>query len=95
MQTPATTDEAVTERARRPLLIRVVAVVGGTIMVLAGLIGLLLPVVPGWLLIFAGLAVLATEFVWARRLLDTAKAKATNIKDKVQKPGAKKPGTAA
>ena len=95
MQTPATTDDEVLERARRPLLIRIVAVVAGTIMVLAGLIGLLLPVVPGWLLIFAGLAVLATEFVWARRLLDTAKAKAYNIKEKVQKPGAKKPGAAA
>lgn len=95
MQTPATTDEEVMERARRPLLIRIVAVVGGTIMVLAGVIGLLLPVVPGWLLIFAGLAILATEFVWARRLLDTAKAKASNIKEKVVKPGAKKPGAAA
>lgn len=95
MQTPATTEEEVMERARRPLLIRIVAVVGGTIMVLAGVIGLLLPVVPGWLLIFAGLAILATEFVWARRLLDTAKAKASNIKEKVVKPGAKKPGAAA
>ncbi len=95
MQTPVTTDEEVREGARRPLLIRIVAVVGGTIMVLAGLIGLLLPVVPGWLLIFAGLAILATEFLWARRLLDTAKAKASNIKEKVAKPGAKKPGAAA
>jgi uncharacterized protein YqgC (DUF456 family) len=47
------------------------------------LIGLLLPIVPGWLLIIAGLAILGTEFVWARRLLDTAKAKATDLKAKV------------
>lgn len=30
---------------------------------------------PGWLIVFAGLAVLATEFAWAGRLLDFARAK--------------------
>lgn len=96
MQVPtAPTDEEVIERVRRPLLIRIVAVVAGTILVLAGVIGLLLPIVPGWLMIIPGLAILATEFVWARRLLDTAKAKASDIKAKVSKPGAKKPGAAA
>jgi uncharacterized protein (TIGR02611 family) len=79
------------ERVRRPLLIRIVTVIGGTILVLAGIIGLFLPVVPGWLMIIPGLAILATEFVWARRLLDTAKAKASEVKSKVTKPGAKKP----
>ncbi|MGH8958757.1 MAG: PGPGW domain-containing protein [Acidimicrobiia bacterium] len=96
MQAPtAPTDEEVMERVRRPLFIRIAAVVAGTILVLAGIIGLLLPVVPGWLMIIPGLAILATEFVWARRLLDTAKAKASDIKAKVAKPGAKKPGAAA
>jgi uncharacterized protein (TIGR02611 family) len=28
---------------------------------------------PGWLIVFAGLAVLATEFVWAERLLAFAR----------------------
>jgi len=65
------------------MLIRAVAVIAGTVLVLAGLVGLLLPVVPGWLFIIPGLAILATEFVWARRLLDTAKTKATEIKSKV------------
>ena len=37
---------------------------------------------PG-LLIFAGLAILATEYVWARRLLAAAKAKANQAKDAV------------
>jgi hypothetical protein len=46
-------------------------------------------------LIIAGLAILATEFVWARRLLDTAKARAYDLKAKVGKPGTKKPGAAA
>ena len=30
---------------------------------------------PGWLIVFAGLALLATEFTWAQRLLDFAKSK--------------------
>ena len=50
---------------------------------MGGLVGLLLPIVPGWLLIIPGLAILGTEFVWARRLLDTAKAKATDLKAKI------------
>lgn len=60
-------------------------VIAGTILVLGGLIGLLLPVVPGWLMIIPGLAILATEFVWARRLLDTAKEKATQLQSKIPK----------
>jgi uncharacterized protein (TIGR02611 family) len=30
---------------------------------------------PGWLIVFAGLALLATEFAWAERLLNFARAK--------------------
>ena len=70
-------------RVRRPLVIRIFLVMVGTVLLLGGLIGLLLPVVPGWLLIIPGLAILGTEFVWARRLLDTAKAKASDLKAKV------------
>ncbi|CAN5142165.1 hypothetical protein BH18ACT5_BH18ACT5_17840 [soil metagenome] len=72
-----------TKAAKRPLLIRVVVVIVGTVLLLGGIIGLLLPVVPGWLLIIPGLAILATEFVWAARLLETAKTKANEIKAKV------------
>ena len=89
------TAEETAEARRRPLLVRIVVVIAGTILVVGGLIGLLLPVVPGWLLIIPGLAILATEFVWARRLLDTAKAKASDVKAKLPRPGAKKSGTAA
>lgn len=49
----------------------VVAVVGGAIIV-TGVVLLPLPG-PGWLIIFAGLAVLASEFVWAQRLLHFAR----------------------
>jgi uncharacterized protein (TIGR02611 family) len=40
----------------------------GLIVVVAGIILLPLPG-PGWLIIFAGIAIWATEFEWAERLL--------------------------
>jgi uncharacterized protein (TIGR02611 family) len=55
---------------RRPALRRVyrvaVGVLGGTIAV-GGLLFVPLPG-PGWLIVFLGLAILGTEFAWARRL---------------------------
>jgi uncharacterized protein (TIGR02611 family) len=55
---------------RRPALRRayrvIVAVLGGTIAVL-GLLLVPLPG-PGWLIAFLGLAILGTEFAWAKRL---------------------------
>ena len=44
-----------------------VAVVGGALVVL-GLVLVPLPG-PGWAIVFGGLAILAIEFVWARRLM--------------------------
>lgn len=70
-------------RIPRPLIVRIILVMVGTILLVGGLIGLLLPIIPGWLMIIPGLAILGTEFVWARRLLDTAKAKASELKAKV------------
>lgn len=46
----------------------------GTALVVTGLIMVPFPG-PGWLVVFAGLAVLATEFTWASRLLAFAKDK--------------------
>ena len=51
----------------------VVGVLGATVVVI-GFILIPLPG-PGWLIVFAGLAILATEFVWAERLLDFARRK--------------------
>lgn len=59
----------------------VVAVVGSTV-ILIGVALLVLPG-PGWVVIFAGLGILATEFVWARRLLQRARSSATSLYDKV------------
>lgn len=50
-----------------------VAVLGGAVVV----VGLVLVPAPGpgWLVVFAGLTVLATEFAWARRLLAHARGR--------------------
>lgn len=56
--------------ARHPrveIAYRVGVAVVGTIMALGGLVLVPLPG-PGWLIVFLGLAVLGTEFHWARRL---------------------------
>jgi uncharacterized protein (TIGR02611 family) len=50
-----------------------VGVLGAAIVVL-GLVLVPLPG-PGWLIVFLGLGILATEFVWAERALDYGKAK--------------------
>lgn len=50
-----------------------VTVVGGIVLV-AGIIMIPYPG-PGWLVVFAGLGILSTEYVWAKRLLDFAKGK--------------------
>lgn len=56
------------------LTYRVVVGVIGTAVVLGGIALIPLPG-PGWLIVFAGLALLATEFAWAGRLLDFARSK--------------------
>lgn len=55
----------------RLLYLVVVAVIGGAVS-LAGLALVPLPG-PGWLIVFLGLAILGTEFHWARRLTSWAK----------------------
>jgi uncharacterized protein (TIGR02611 family) len=52
----------------------------GLVLVAAGLVLLVLPG-PGILLVIAGLAVLATEYVWAQRALNFARRKGTEMKD--------------
>lgn len=52
------------QRHTKKVLIGVV----GSIVVLIGIVAIPYPG-PGWLIVFSGLAILATEFAWARRLL--------------------------
>ena len=63
---------------------RIAVTVVGVALVLAGLAGIVLPLLPGPLLIIGGLAVLATEYVWARRALAAAKRKAEQAQAKVR-----------
>lgn len=67
-----------------PLRWVVSASVGGTLVVL-GLSGLVLPVIPGIPLLVAGLAMLATEFAWAETLLNRTKHHASRAAEKVRR----------
>lgn len=49
-----------------------VGVMGGLVL-LVGIVAIPYPG-PGWLIVFAGLAILATEFDWAGRLLERARS---------------------
>lgn len=59
---------------------RAAVFVVGVVLVAAGLAMFVLPG-PGIVVVVIGLAVLATEFVWAERLLDRAKTQASKAKD--------------
>ena len=61
---------------------RVGVTIAGFVVILVGVAMLVLPG-PGWLVIFLGLSILATEYVWAQRLLKVAKQKATAAKDTI------------
>lgn len=63
--------------SRRPwlrIVYRVLLALVASLVILAGIAMLVLPG-PGWLTIFLGLAMLGSEFAWARRLLQWLRAK--------------------
>jgi uncharacterized protein (TIGR02611 family) len=74
---------------------RVGVTVVGLALVIAGLAGVVLPVLPGPLLVIAGLAVLATEYVWARRALDMAKRRFNQARDMARRRRSRKRGPQA
>lgn len=61
------------ERARRQAKRTTIGFLGGLVLVV-GIIAVPYPG-PGWLIVFAGLAILATEFEWAGRLLYMSRRK--------------------
>ena len=73
---------------------RFIIILIGFTLVLLGIVGWALPVVPGWALFLPGLAILAAEFVWARRLLDHLKAQGTRIRNSVFNSNKEKPSSA-
>lgn len=59
-----------------------IALAGGA-MILLGVAGLALPVMPGWGLILLGLGILSLEFERPRRWLALLKARLVGLKDRV------------
>jgi uncharacterized membrane protein YbaN (DUF454 family) len=54
---------------------RYLRLIAGAIFILVGLAGLILPILPGWALIFVGLFILAEDFHSVRRLVEWALCK--------------------
>jgi tellurite resistance protein TerC len=62
---------------------RVIKVVVGFTVVVIGIAGLFLPVLQGVMIIIVGLAILGTEFVWARKLMKRFESGANNLKNSI------------
>lgn len=56
--------------------------IAGVALVLLGIAGLVLPALPGILLIIAGLAILSSHSTLARRALDALKSRARRVRDR-------------
>lgn len=65
---------------------RVAVTLIGAALLVAGLVMMVAPG-PGLLVVLAGFAVLATEYVWAQRALDVARRKASRTRDKFRHRG--------
>lgn len=67
--------EGATAKAVRRFFILLI----GTSVILLGLAGLVLPILQGWLLIFTGLGILASEFAFARVVLRKTRGSANTV----------------
>src|SRR5262244_4030227 len=63
------------------LLLRYGKIAGGFLLLAAGIAMIALPG-PGWLTILAALAILAGEFLWARKLLDRLKSQVNRLRQR-------------
>ncbi len=66
-----------------PIIKRVLVGVVGGLVTLVGVVALVAPG-PGWLIIFTGLGILASEFAWAARVLTSAKGVASRAASKAK-----------
>ena len=66
-----------------PVIKRVLVGVVGGVVTLVGVVALVAPG-PGWLIIFTGLGILASEFAWAARMLTSAKDVASRAANKAK-----------
>lgn len=72
---------------------KIVVLVVGVTMILLGVAMLVFPG-PGWLTIFGGLAVLATEFAWAKWMLRIAKDRVAELVEAAKRQISPRNGTA-
>lgn len=54
-------------------MVKLIRTVAGSLLLVLGVVGLFMPVMPGWLFIIPGLALLARDFAWAERLQTAAR----------------------
>ncbi len=58
----------------------ILRIASGIGLVILGVIGIILPVMPGWIFLIPGLVILADYFPPIKRLVDWAKAKMENVR---------------
>src|SRR5262249_61686224 len=68
-----------TEEKGKQRIKTVIVLAAGWLCIVAGAAGLVLPFVPGIVLLVAGLMILAHHYQWARRLLENARRKYPNL----------------
>lgn len=56
--------------------------IGGTLLIIAGIIGGFIPILQGWMFVVAGLALMAPESSKASRVLEWAKSKLAKTRAK-------------
>ncbi len=60
---------------------RILRLASGIGLVLLGIAGLILPIMPGWIFLIPGLVILSDFFPPVKRVLEWAKRKAVDLKD--------------
>lgn len=60
-------------------------IVLGFVLLLCGVVAGFLPIIQGWVLVLGGLALLSSEFVWAKRIEDWVKTKFRNAVAKISR----------
>ena len=58
---------------------KILKISGGILLILIGIVGLIMPIMPGWAFIIPGLVILAEYFPAARRLVDWGKSKIEGV----------------
>jgi uncharacterized membrane protein YbaN (DUF454 family) len=63
---------------------RLIRVISGWFLLVTGIAGCVLPIIPGIPLLLAGLLILSRDYVWARALLRKIKRKAVSVRRKAR-----------